>query len=119
MEIRTSAESLKNLLGVNSASSPAAQQIRPGANPQSSALTGDQATVSNLGQEVAQAALSTDVRTEKVAAIHAAIAGGNYHVPAQAVAHKLVDSLLNSGTVSAEDVSGTASTGTTSSGVTS
>lgn len=98
MEIRNNAENLKNLLGVNPASSATAQQIQSNKKQQqdgTTALTGDQATFSNLGQEVSQAARSTEVRTEKVAAIQAALASGTYQVPAKAVAHKVVDSLIS------------------------
>ncbi|HWA94482.1 MAG TPA: flagellar biosynthesis anti-sigma factor FlgM [Terracidiphilus sp.] len=103
MEIRNSAENLKNLLGVNPASSTTAQQIQSGKKAQqdgTSALAGDQATFSNLGQEASQAARGTDVRTEKVATIQAALTDGTYHVPAKAVAHKIVDSLLSRSTPS-------------------
>jgi flagellar biosynthesis anti-sigma factor FlgM len=94
MEIRNSAESLKNLLGVNPASSPSTPQVRPGGKPQSSGITSDSATVSNLGQEVSQAATNGDVRWEKVSSIQAALNGGTYNVPASAVASKVVDALL-------------------------
>ncbi|MDE3199664.1 MAG: flagellar biosynthesis anti-sigma factor FlgM [Acidobacteriota bacterium] len=98
MEIRNNAENLKNLLSVNPASSANAQQVQSGKTPQqggASGLTGDQATFSNLGQEVSLAARSTDVRTEKVAAIQAALNSGTYSVAPKAVAHRVVDSLLS------------------------
>jgi anti-sigma28 factor (negative regulator of flagellin synthesis) len=36
------------------------------------------------------------VRTEKVTAVQAALAAGNYNVPASAVASKVVDAMLGS-----------------------
>lgn len=55
----------------------------------------DQASVSSAGGLVAQIANSSDVRTEKVAHLQAAIASGTYNVPASAVADKLIQHLLN------------------------
>lgn len=99
MEIRNNAEALKNLLNVGSSPSTqgaqpaqAAQAAqKPGAQP---ALGGDKATVSALGAEAASAA-NSDVRSEKVASIKAALAAGTYNVPASAVAGKVVDSMLS------------------------
>ena len=95
MEIRNSAESLKNLLGVDTATSSAAQQIKSGAGSPSNGLAGDQATVSTLGQEVAQAAKETGVRWEKVTEIQAALSSGAYQISTSAVAGKVVDALLD------------------------
>ncbi len=55
----------------------------------------DQASVSTVGALVAKASAGSDVRTEKVAALQQAISSGSYHVPASAVASKIVDSLLS------------------------
>jgi negative regulator of flagellin synthesis FlgM len=55
----------------------------------------DQANVSSVGALVAKASAGSDVRTEKVAALQQAISSGSYHVPASAVASKIVDSLLS------------------------
>ena len=54
----------------------------------------DQAKVSLAGGLVARASAGSDVRTEKVAALQAAIAAGTYKVGAGDVADKLIDSLL-------------------------
>ena len=54
----------------------------------------DQASVSSAGGLVAQLANSSDVRTERVAQLQAAIASGTYNVPASTVADKLVSHLL-------------------------
>ena len=56
--------------------------------------TGDAASLSTAGAVVAQATAGSDVRTDKVAALQAAIARGDYHVPAGDVADKLIGSLL-------------------------
>ncbi len=58
-------------------------------------LTSDSAQLSSTASVLSQAVSSTsDVRTEKVAALKAAISAGNYSVPAGAVADKLIDHLL-------------------------
>ena len=44
---------------------------------------------------MSQAASGEDVRTEKVAAVQAALAAGTYNVPASAVASKMVDAMLS------------------------
>ncbi len=54
----------------------------------------DQASLSAAGGLVAQVSATSDVRTEKVAQLQAAIASGSYHVPAADVANKLVEHLL-------------------------
>lgn len=62
---------------------------------QGAALKTDQASLSAVGALVAKASAGSDVRTEKVAALQQAISSGTYHVPASAVASKIVDSLLS------------------------
>lgn len=55
----------------------------------------DTATLSGASNVLAQAAATTDdVRTEKVAALKAAVDAGTYSVPSTAVADKLLNSLL-------------------------
>jgi negative regulator of flagellin synthesis FlgM len=54
----------------------------------------DQASVSSTGGLVAQALSTSDVRSDKVAALQTAIASGSYQVPSADVASKIVDSLL-------------------------
>ena len=54
----------------------------------------DQANVSSVGGLVAQVSATSDVRTEKVAQLQAAIASGSYHVSSEDVANKIVDHLL-------------------------
>ncbi len=93
MDIRSSLDGLKSLLGVSPAATPATQtRNTPAAS--SSGLTSDRATFSSAGSEVAQTASDSDVRMDKVSSIQSALAAGTYHVPASAVASKMVDSML-------------------------
>jgi len=66
-----------------------------GATAQPVQQQADQASVSSAGGLVAQLANSSDVRTEKVGQLQAAITSGNYNVPANAVSDKLITHLLN------------------------
>jgi negative regulator of flagellin synthesis FlgM len=92
MDIRSSLDGLKSLLGVTPPA-PAATQ-RSNATAASSGLGSDQATLSNAGSEVSLTAADSGVRTDKVASIQAALAAGSYDVPASAVASKMVDAML-------------------------
>jgi negative regulator of flagellin synthesis FlgM len=94
MDIRSSLDGLKSLLGVNPPA-PAATQSRGSAAAGGSALASDRATLSNAGNEVSQSASESDVRTDKVAPVQAALAAGTYNVPASAVASKVVDAMLS------------------------
>jgi negative regulator of flagellin synthesis FlgM len=94
MDIRNSLDGLRTLLGVNPAAPSAPQSKSTGATVGTSGFDSDRATLSNAGNEVSQAASGEDVRTEKVAAVQAALAAGTYDVPASAVASKLVDAML-------------------------
>ena len=92
MDIRNSLDGLKSLLGVTE---PSVAQARANNTPAAtSALNSDRATVSSAGSEVASALADTGVRTDKVAAVQAALAAGTYNVPSSAVASKLVDAML-------------------------
>jgi negative regulator of flagellin synthesis FlgM len=51
-------------------------------------------TANTTASAVAQALLTPEVRSEKIAALQTAIANGTYQVPAGEVAGKMVDSLL-------------------------
>ena len=96
MDIRSSLEGLKSLLGTPAATPAAAQQPKSGATAGGSALGSDRATFSSAGSEVSQTASDTGVRMDKVANIQAALAAGSYNVSAWAVASKVVDSMLGS-----------------------
>ena len=94
MDIRTSLEGLKSILGVNP------QQAHPATGPRGNTTSGpgtlnsDRATLSSAGSEVLLTAGDQDVRTEKVAGVQAALAAGTYNVAASAVASKIVDAML-------------------------
>jgi negative regulator of flagellin synthesis FlgM len=93
MDIRSSLDGLKSLLGATPPAPPATQ-ARSNAAPGASALASDRATLSSAGSEVSQTASESDVRTDKVFSIQAALASGAYSVPASAVASRVVDAML-------------------------
>jgi negative regulator of flagellin synthesis FlgM len=97
MDIRSSLDGLKTILGVTPAASAAAQKTRTGPAVEGNSLTSDRATLSSAGSEVAQSAADGGVRAEKVAEIQAALQAGSYDVPASAVATKMVDAMLERG----------------------
>ncbi len=98
MDIRSSMEGLRSLLGVNPAATAAPQsKSNASAGTSGSAFDSDQATLSSAGSEVAQAVSGEGVRMDKVAAVQAALAAGTYNVPASAVASKLVDAMMAGG----------------------
>jgi flagellar biosynthesis anti-sigma factor FlgM len=96
MDIGSSLDSLRSLLGVSPAA-PAPAQGKGSASTGAGGLGSDLATLSNAGSEVSQAAGGDGVRMDKVTAIQQALAAGTYFVPASAVAGKLVDSMMASG----------------------
>lgn len=93
MDIRSSLEGLKSLLGTPAAAQAASQQPRS-SGVAGSALGSDLATFSSAGSEVAQMAGDATVRMDKVVGVQAALAVGSYNVSAGAVASKVVDSML-------------------------
>jgi negative regulator of flagellin synthesis FlgM len=97
MDIRNSLDGLRTLLGVNPAVPSAPQSKSTGASTVATGFDNDRATLSSAGNEVSQAVTGEDVRSEKVAAVQAALATGNYDVPASAVASKLIDAMLSAG----------------------
>ena len=97
MDIRSSLDGLKTLLGVNPAATPAAQKPRAGQAAEAGSLSSDRATLSSAGSEVAQSAMDGGVRADKVAEIRNALQAGTYDVPASAVAAKMVDAMLGGG----------------------
>ncbi|HEY1807362.1 MAG TPA: flagellar biosynthesis anti-sigma factor FlgM [Acidobacteriaceae bacterium] len=58
---------------------------------------GDQAHLSTAANIVSQSVSQSDVRTDKVASVQAAIAGGSYHVESSQIAGKLIDHMLGGG----------------------
>ncbi len=97
MDIPSSFDGLKNLLGVTSSAAPAAARVKSGQAAESGSISSDLATLSSAGSEMAQAAADGGVRPDKVAAIQSALAGGTYSVPASEVASSLVNSMLAPG----------------------
>jgi flagellar biosynthesis anti-sigma factor FlgM len=100
VDVRNNLDGLKSILDLNGASAPKAHGVIDKSAARSGETANDSATLSTAGTEVSLAAASSDVRTGKVASIQAALAAGTYHVPASAVAGKIVDALLSSGQVS-------------------
>ena len=96
MDIRSSLDGLRSLLGVNPTAS-SAPQGKGSTSAASSSFDSDQATFSSAGSEVSQAASGEGVRADKVAAVQAALAAGTYNVPASAVASRVIDSMLTAG----------------------
>jgi len=96
MDIRSSLDGLKSLLGVTPPD-PAAPQAKGNIAAGGSGLGSDRATLSSAGSEVSLTAGEPDVRAEKVAGVQAAMAAGTYNVPASEVASKVVDSMLGVG----------------------
>ena len=93
MDIRSSLDGLKSLLGVTQPA-PAAPQTKSNAAASGSGLGSDRATLSSAGSEVSLTAAEPGVRADKVASIQAALTDGTYDVPASAVASKVMDSML-------------------------
>jgi negative regulator of flagellin synthesis FlgM len=94
MDIRSSLEGLKSLLGTQAAAPAVTQQPKGSGVAAGSVLGSDQATFSSAASEVAQTAGDSTVRMDKVAGIQAALAAGSYNVSAGAIASKVVDSML-------------------------
>ncbi len=94
MDIRSSLEGLRSLLGTPAAAPAATQQPKSPGAAAGSALGSDRATFSSAASEVAQTAGDASVRMDKVGGIQAALAAGSYNVSAGAVASKVVDSML-------------------------
>jgi len=95
MDIRSSLEGLKSLLGTPESTPATTVQPKSSAATGGSALSSDRATFSSAGSEVSQTAGDTGVRMDKVAGIQAALAAGSYNVSAADVAVKVVDSMLD------------------------
>ena len=93
MDIRNGLDALRSILGATQAA-PVAGAPKGSSASAEKFLGADQATLSSAGSSVSQAVLEAGVRADKVAAVQAALAAGNYHVPAPAVASKLVDAML-------------------------
>jgi negative regulator of flagellin synthesis FlgM len=96
MDIRSSLEGLKTLLGGTQPTAPVAPP-KAGAVPGAGAITNDLATLSSAGSEVSQTSAEPEARMDKVASIQSALASGTYNVPASAVAPSVVSAMMGNG----------------------
>jgi flagellar biosynthesis anti-sigma factor FlgM len=94
VEIRNNLNSLNPIANLTPVGSQAGNSTQNDAAASPAATDSDRATVSAVGNDIAQSSLDSDVRWEKVASISEALADGTYNVPASAVASKIVDSML-------------------------
>ena len=94
MDIRSSLDGLKSLLGVSQAVNTSTPQVRHGQITEPGSFSADHATLSSVGNLASQTLTEDGVRMDKVAGVQAALHAGTYNVPASAVASKLVDSML-------------------------
>jgi len=94
MDIRSSLEGLRTLLGVDPTAT-AATQGKNAQQPSASGQTTDRATLSSAGTEVSQSVSDSGVRMDKVVSVQQMLAAGTYNVPASEVASKLVDAMLS------------------------
>jgi negative regulator of flagellin synthesis FlgM len=92
MDIRSSMDGLRSLLGVSQPPASQAQQVKQGLT--TDAFSADRATLSSAGSVVSQSLTDDGVRMDKVAGIQAALASGTYNVPASAVASRMIDAML-------------------------
>lgn len=95
MDIRSSLDGLKSLLGVTPPTTSAPHSTSATSSTGTSGLGSDSATFSSAGSEVSLTATDSGIRTDKVASVQAALAAGTYNVPASAVASKMVDAMLS------------------------
>jgi flagellar biosynthesis anti-sigma factor FlgM len=93
MDIRSSLDGLRSLLGVTG--QPAGSTSRTNAQAGALASGSDRATLSSAGSEVSESASADGVRMDKVAAVQQALQAGTYDVSASAVASKMVDAMLS------------------------
>jgi negative regulator of flagellin synthesis FlgM len=93
MNIRNRLDEVKSHLRVTPPA-PSATESKAATAASLSALGGDSAPVRSAGSEVALTAADSDMRSDKVAKIQAALASGTYNIPASEVASKMVDAML-------------------------
>jgi negative regulator of flagellin synthesis FlgM len=93
MDIRSSLDGLKSLLGVTPPDTAKTPQ-KANATTTGTGISSDRATFSTAGSEVSLTAAESGVRADKVSSVQAALAAGTYNVSSSAVASKVVDSML-------------------------
>ncbi len=68
---------------------------------ESTQVSGEKIAVSDLGKEIAkvnsEVKASPDIRTEKVAEIKERVDSGEYHVPADKIAGKIIEDIIKMG----------------------
>jgi flagellar biosynthesis anti-sigma factor FlgM len=94
MDIRSSLDGLKSLLGTPAPAATTNEIAKNAGTAAGSLLGSDRATLSSAGSEVSQTAGDAGVRMDKVSNIQVALASGSYNVSAAAVASRVVDSML-------------------------
>jgi flagellar biosynthesis anti-sigma factor FlgM len=94
MDIRSSYEGLKSILGVTTPSAPSVPQGKNTVANPSTLWGSDQATLSSAGSAINSVSADSGVRMDKISAIQSALAAGTYQVSASAVASRVVDSML-------------------------
>ena len=95
MNVNNDLQGLQSVLG-----SPEVAKAQGGKGAGAAAGSGDasdQATLSTAASAAAMAGPESDVRMEKVGQIQQALAAGSYHVPALAVADKMISQMLGKG----------------------
>lgn len=97
MDIRSSLDGLKTLLGVTPSAPAATERVTGGQTAGESGLSADSATLSSAGSEVSLTAAEGGVRADKVTSVRSALEAGTYDVPASAVASKVIDAMLGQG----------------------
>ena len=94
MDIRSSLDGLKSLLGTTQTAQVSTDARSTASTTTPSALESDSATLSSAAAQVSQTAADEGVRMDKVTAIQSALSSGSYNVAASVVATKLVDSMM-------------------------
>ena len=94
MDIRSSLDGLKSLLGTTQPAQVSTDARSTASTTTPSALESDSATLSSAAAQVSQTASDEGVRMDKVSAIQSALSAGSYNVSASVVAAKLVDSMM-------------------------
>ena len=93
MDIRSSFDGLRSILGTNSAAQSVPQSNKT-ATTSSTSWGGDQATLSSAGSAVSSTSADSGIRMDKISAIQSALTAGTYQVSSSAVASSVIDSMM-------------------------